>query len=178
VVAVVAAGIVFGSQGRAHLSRDGWTALSAIWTQLSFWASSLIFVLAAMLAPRPGRRQPRRLGLLLLLVACALLARAMMIYGALPLMEITGLAARVQSSYKHVMLWGGLRGAITLALALAVTENPWYRTMCSISWPSRHRLRVLHPLRPGDDAPLADPLAASRSPLAARGNPAANGPSP
>jgi CPA1 family monovalent cation:H+ antiporter len=125
VVAVVAAGIVFGSQGRAHLSRDGWTALSAIWTQLSFWASSLIFVLAAMLAPKTlATASLADLGLLLLLVLAALVARAMMIYGALPLMEVTGLAARVQTSFKHVMLWGGLRGAITLALALAVTENP------------------------------------------------------
>jgi len=125
VVAVVAAGIVFGSQGRAHLSRNGWTALSAIWTQLSFWASSLIFVLAAMLAPRTlAAASIADLGLLVLLVLAALFARALMLYGALPLMEATGLAARVQSSYKHVMLWGGLRGAITLALALAVTENP------------------------------------------------------
>lgn len=125
VVAVVAAGIVFGSQGRAHLSRNGWTALSAIWTQLSFWASSLIFVLAAMLAPRTlAAAGLADLGLLVLLVLAALFARALMLYGALPLMEVTGLAARVQPSYKHVMLWGGLRGAITLALALAVTENP------------------------------------------------------
>lgn len=125
VVAVVAAGIVFGSQGRAHLSRNGWTALSAIWTQLNFWASSLIFVLAAMLAPRTlAAASFADLGLLLLLVIAALFARALMLYGALPLMEITGLAARIQPSYKHVMLWGGLRGAITLALALAVTENP------------------------------------------------------
>lgn len=125
VVAVVAAGIVFGSQGRAHLSRNGWTALSAIWTQLSFWASSLIFVLAAMLAPRTlAAASIADLGLLVLLVIAALFARALMLYGALPLMEFTGLAARVQPSYKHVMLWGGLRGAITLALALAVTENP------------------------------------------------------
>jgi len=124
VVAVVAAGIVFGSQGRAHLSRNGWTALSAIWTQLSFWASSLIFVLAAMLAPRTlAAADIADLGLLILLVLAALFARALMLYGALPLLEITGLAARVQPSYKHVMLWGGLRGAITLALALAVTEN-------------------------------------------------------
>ena len=125
VVAVVAAGVVFGTQGRAHLSRDGWTALSAIWTQLSFWASSLIFVLAAMLAPRTmATASSTDIGLLLLLVVAALFARALMIYGALPLLEVSGLAARVQRSYKHVMLWGGLRGAITLALALAVTENP------------------------------------------------------
>jgi len=125
VVAVVAAGIVFGSQGRSHLSRADWRSLSAIWTQLSFWASSLIFVLAAMLAPRTlAAATPGDLILLLLLVASALAARALVLYGALPLLEAAGLAARIQTSYKHVMLWGGLRGAITLALALAVTENP------------------------------------------------------
>ncbi len=138
VVAVVAAGIVFGSQGRTHLSRSGWRALSAIWTQLSFWASSLIFVLAAMLAPRTmASASLVDIALLLLLVVSALAARALMIYGALPLLELSGLASRVQASYKHVMLWGGLRGAITLALALAVTENP------AVSAPVQHLVSVL-----------------------------------
>jgi CPA1 family monovalent cation:H+ antiporter len=34
------------------------------------------------------------------------------------------MSQRVGTSYKVVILWGGLRGAVTLALALAVTENP------------------------------------------------------
>jgi len=138
VVAVIAAGIVFGSQGRAHLSRADWRAISAMWTQLSFWASSLIFVLAAMLAPRTlAAATLGDLVLLALLVLSALFARALMIYGALPLLELSGLAARVQPSYKHVMLWGGLRGAITLALALAVTENPF------VPEPVQHFVAVL-----------------------------------
>ncbi len=125
VVAVIAAGIVFGAQGRAGLSRADWRSMIAIWTQLSFWASSLIFVMAAMLAPRTLASAGLFDALLLLtLVLAALGSRAMILYGALPLMEAVGLAGRIQASFKHVMLWGGLRGAITLALALAVTENP------------------------------------------------------
>lgn len=125
VVAVVAAGIVFGAQGRAGLSRADWRSLVAIWAQLSFWASSLIFVMAAMLAPKTlATAGPFDAVLLALLILGALGSRAMILYGALPLMEAVGLAGRIQPSFKHVMLWGGLRGAITLALALAVTENP------------------------------------------------------
>lgn len=125
VVAVIAAGIAFGAQGRAGLSRADWRSMIAIWTQLSFWASSLIFVLASMLAPRILATASLLDGVLLvLLILAALGSRAMMLYGVLPLIEAIGLAGRIQTSYKHVMLWGGLRGAITLALALAVTENP------------------------------------------------------
>ena len=125
VVAVIAAGIVFGAQGRAGLSRADWRSMIAIWTQLSFWASSLIFVLAAMLAPRTlATAGPFDAILLIVLILAALGSRAMILYGALPLMEATRLAGLIQASFKHVMLWGGLRGAITLALALAVTENP------------------------------------------------------
>src|SRR5919202_1826138 len=47
VVAVVLAGLVFGSVGRARLARDDWRSVVAIWSQLAFWASSLIFVLAS-----------------------------------------------------------------------------------------------------------------------------------
>jgi len=125
VVAVVAAGLVFGGHARASLAAPDWRSLSAIWGQLSFWASSLIFVLASMLVPRTlGMAGVWDLLLLAVLVVAALAARALMVFGCLPLLSLMRLTTRVQRSYKVVMLWGGLRGAVTLALALAVTENP------------------------------------------------------
>jgi CPA1 family monovalent cation:H+ antiporter len=42
----------------------------------------------------------------------------------LPALSALGLGERVDRAYKVVILWGGLRGAVTLALALAVTETP------------------------------------------------------
>ncbi len=61
--------------------------------------------------------------LLAILVASAFAARAATLFGLLPLLTATGLAERVLTSHKLVILWGGMRGAVSLALALSVTEN-------------------------------------------------------
>lgn len=125
VVAVVAAALVLGSIGRTRISPATWNGLMHVWQQLGFWASSLIFIFAAMLVPSMlGSAGWGDLGLVLVLVVAALAARLLVLFGLLPVLSALGLAARVNHPYKVVMAWGGLRGAVSLALALAITENP------------------------------------------------------
>jgi CPA1 family monovalent cation:H+ antiporter len=124
VVAAVTAGLVLSHQARRRLSLSSWRRLSGTWEQLGFWASSLIFLIAAMIAPRMlADMRANDLVLLVILILSAFAARAITIFGLLPLLTAAGLAERVETSYKIVILWGGMRGAVSLALALAVTEN-------------------------------------------------------
>src|SRR4029077_16876051 len=53
----------------------------------------------------------------------ALVARALVLYVLIPILTALRLSQQIDNKFKAVILWGGLRGAITLALALAVTEN-------------------------------------------------------
>ena len=124
VVAAVTAGLVLSHQAQRRLSLSSWRRLSSTWEQLGFWASSLIFLLASMIAPRMlADMHLRDLVLLAILIAAAFGARAVILFGLLPLMTATRIGQRIETSYKIVILWGGMRGAISLALALAVTEN-------------------------------------------------------
>jgi monovalent cation:H+ antiporter, CPA1 family len=124
VVAVVAAGLTVSGLGVSRFSPDNRAFLHDLWRQIAFWAGSLVFILAAMLVPRLMLGATAHDLLLIGLVAvAALLARAMVLFGLLPLLSAARLAQRVSHRYKAVILWGGLRGAVTLALALAVTEN-------------------------------------------------------
>ncbi|WP_448205485.1 cation:proton antiporter [Azospirillum sp. sgz302134] len=124
VVAVVTAALVIGSVGRTRISPTTWGALEHVWRQLGFWANSLIFLLTAILVPRLlGGVGWVDVGLVLVVVGAATAARALVLFGLLPLLSAAGLSERVSHSYKAVMLWGGLRGAVSLTLALAVTEN-------------------------------------------------------
>src|SRR5580698_4117035 len=50
-------------------------------------------------------------------------ARAIVLFGLLPTLSALGLSEPVNNRYKGVILWGALRGAVTLALALAVKER-------------------------------------------------------
>ncbi|WP_084536523.1 cation:proton antiporter [Azospirillum halopraeferens] len=124
VVAAVTAGLVMSALGRRRIAPDTWNFLQEMWEQIAFWAGSLVFVLAAILVPRLMVDITLfDLGLLLVLVAATLAARAAVLFGLLPLLTTVGLSQAVSTPYKVVILWGGLRGAVTLALALSVTEN-------------------------------------------------------
>jgi CPA1 family monovalent cation:H+ antiporter len=63
------------------------------------------------------------IGLVVLLYLATLVARAATVFGLLPVLERVGLTQQIDPRFKGAMLWGGLRGAVSLALALAVTEN-------------------------------------------------------
>jgi len=124
VVATVIAGLVIGSSGRTRMSPTTFEHLEQSWSQFGFWANSLIFVFAAMLIPRMMVDATWTEAVLVaLLFVVTLAARSVMVFGVLPFFGRFGLGARVSRSYRIVMAWGGLRGAVSLALALAVTEQ-------------------------------------------------------
>ncbi|WP_083747602.1 cation:proton antiporter [Teichococcus deserti] len=124
VVAAAAAGLTVSAVGPSTFRPQSWQFLQDIWAQLSFWSSSMVFILASMLVPRLmlGMEQ-RDLLLIGVTILAATAARAAVLFGVMPLLLVLRLSQRVPIPFKVTMLWGGLRGAITLALALSVTEN-------------------------------------------------------
>jgi monovalent cation:H+ antiporter, CPA1 family len=124
VTAVVVAGLEVNAQGRRRLAPQNRAFLHDIWQQLAFWASSLVFILASMLVPRLMIGITLYDLLLIGVVAlAALVARAAVLFGLLPLLGAARLARRVSLRYQFVIMWGAMRGAVTLALALGVTEH-------------------------------------------------------
>ena len=125
VIAVVAAGATLNITAPARLTPVNWAYLRETWELLAHWAGSLVFILAALLVPRLlGGVTSVEAGLVLVVVLAAFAARAVILFALLPLLAALRLSPPVSPAYKLVMLWGGLRGAVTLALALAVSENP------------------------------------------------------
>lgn len=125
VVAVVTVALVVGSTGRVRISAEGWEGLEKVWALLGFCASTLIFIFAAMLVPEFLRDATVEDGfLLLVLIVAAFAARAIVLWGLLPVLTWLKIGQPISTPYRVVILWGGLRGAVTLALALAVSENP------------------------------------------------------
>lgn len=124
VIAAVTAGLVMSAIGQPRVPPGDWKFLLEMWEQLAYWASSLIFVLAALLIPELLEQVSWHDGLVLaMMIVAALAARALILFGFFPLTSAAGLSQRVSQRFNVVILWGGLRGAVTLALALAVTEN-------------------------------------------------------
>ncbi len=125
VIAVVAAGLTVNMAAPGRMSPPAFSKLRDTWDLLAYWSGSLIFMLAAILIPRLlADLQPTDFGLIGVTVVAALVARAVILFGLLPLLSLAHLSPRVEMPYRLAILWGGLRGAVTLALALAVTESP------------------------------------------------------
>lgn len=124
VIAVVTAGFTLNLMGPGRLPPTAWTNLREVWDLLAHWAGALIFILAALLIPRLlGEVRLGDAALIAVVVLAATLARAVILFGLLPLLSALGLSPAVERPYRVAILWGGLRGAVTLALALAVTES-------------------------------------------------------
>ena len=124
VIAVVAAGLTLNLTGPGRLPPQAWTNLRELWNVLAHWSGALIFILAALLIPRllEGVR-PSDFALIGVVVIAAIAARAVILFGLMPLLSALRASPVVERPYRVAILWGGLRGAVTLALALAVTES-------------------------------------------------------
>lgn len=124
VIAVVVAGLTLNLMGPGRLTPGFWTNLREVWGLLAHWAGALIFILAALLIPRLlGELRLNDLALIGVVIGAAFVARALILFGLLPMLTALRLSPRIQRPYRVAIMWGGLRGAVTLALALAVTEN-------------------------------------------------------
>ncbi|WP_159078987.1 cation:proton antiporter [Orrella marina] len=123
VVSTVVAGLVISTVGRTRMTSSTFYAMSESWHQLGFWASSLIFLFAAMMIPRLLADVTwDNVFVVLTMMLAALLARIVTVFGLMPAVT-AAVGTKVSKAYKIVICWGGLRGALSLALALSVTEH-------------------------------------------------------
>ncbi|GMG80848.1 cation:proton antiporter [Paralimibaculum aggregatum] len=124
VIAVVAAGLTLNLIAPGRLPPQALINLRELWEVLAHWAGALIFILAALLIPR--LLEEVRLGdfvLIGVVILAAIAARAVILFGLLPFLTRLRVSPAVERPFRMAILWGGLRGAVTLALALAVTES-------------------------------------------------------
>jgi monovalent cation:H+ antiporter, CPA1 family len=124
VVSVVMAALTVAAYGPTHLHPRQWTALRQLWAQLEFWANCLIFVLASMLAANVLVKITwlYAWGVAAVVVG-AFLARALVVFGILPMLEKVRLVQPVDKRYKAILVWGGLRGAVTIVLAMVAAGD-------------------------------------------------------
>jgi len=124
VIAVVGAGLTLNLAAPGRLRPQAWANMREVWDLLAHWAGALIFILAALLIPRLLEEvRTEDFVLVGVVILAATVARAVILFGLLPLLTALRASPAVDRPYRVAILWGGLRGAVTLALALAVTES-------------------------------------------------------
>jgi monovalent cation:H+ antiporter, CPA1 family len=126
VIATVAAGVVCGHTGRHHTMTAGTrVAVDSFWEWLAFTLNSAVFLLLG--AELPASALVREWRLVLLGTFAALAARAIVVWLVGLLLRRT--SERVPRAWRVILVWGGLRGALSLVLALALPVGAWNRSL-------------------------------------------------
>ncbi len=120
VLAALSAGLVVGNYRPARsIFETGRHDLVIFWEYAAFLANSLIFILIGV---QEAQQHFKGLWLpVLVAVALVTFGRAVSIYPLCALFAASPL--RVDLRHQHVLFWGGLRGALALALALALPPD-------------------------------------------------------
>jgi CPA1 family monovalent cation:H+ antiporter len=120
VLATLTAGLVLGNVGtQGVISERGKLVVASFWEYAAFVANSFVFLLVGM---REARQNFVAVWLAAMLaIALVTLGRAVAVYPCCAVFARSSL--RVETSHQHILFWGGLRGALALALALALPEE-------------------------------------------------------
>jgi monovalent cation:H+ antiporter, CPA1 family len=122
-IATVVCGLVFSGFGRRFgLSPAAREAIDIVWEFIAFLATTLVFLLIGLAI---GVSQLLAAGLASLAVlAAVLVARGILVYGVLGgaawALTRLGRMRPVPRGWLHVIAWSGLRGAVSVALALSL----------------------------------------------------------
>ncbi len=116
IISVVTAGIVVGNYGAAGMSANTRQTVDAFWEFAAFIANSVLFLLIGL------QLNPRILGehagLIGLAVLGVILARLLAVYGICGFSSTKELPITFQ--WRHLLFWGGVRGALCMALAMSL----------------------------------------------------------
>lgn len=127
VVSVVTAGMVVARSASGSGRLKG-TQLIGFWNLLAFVLNAVLFLMVGIALPT--QRLVSVAGLALGAYAIMFAARAIPVYTLLGLSDIRG--SSIPWRWRHLTFWGGLRGALSVALALSVANYPQVDSRVSV----------------------------------------------
>ncbi len=130
IMAVVAAGLMIGSWGKSKISPSTSEFMEHFWEYLAFVANALIFIMVGLVIDPVVLWES--IDLIALVVVAMLISRAIVIFGVVPLLGRLPGSEGIGMPFQMVMYWGGLRGAIALAIVLALPPFDYKDTLISL----------------------------------------------
>lgn len=117
VLAVITTGIVIGNYGsRRYMSATTRIAVNSFWEYAAFVVNSLVFLLIGMQVNIDLLQ--KYFPFIAVAIAAVVAARFILIFGIAPLVSTKKLP--IPAKWKLLLFWGGLRGALCMAMALSL----------------------------------------------------------
>lgn len=125
VIATVSAGLMIGNFGlEVGMSARTRVALRSFWEYVSFVINSLLFLLIGIEVHISNLAESWRA--ILLAIVAVLLGRAVAVYLIGPASRLIGPAIPLR--WLHVLVWGGIHGGVSMALALSLHRDMPHRS--------------------------------------------------
>jgi len=132
VMAVVGAGVYGAWRGARLFDEQMRQVVRSYWEFAAFVANSLIFLLIGLTEYQVLEDLSRfheHIAYVLIAIVTVIAARAIVVYGLSPLNNRLSKAEPMDLPYQTIMFWGGLRGAIPLALVLGLPADFEHRVL-------------------------------------------------
>ncbi len=125
VLATMTAGLLVGNTSSlGFISDKGEESIESFWEFAAFVVNSLVFIILGVNeAYQDFGKSALAIGVAIISV---IIARAFAIYPLSVLFYIS--RWKIAREHQHIMFWGGLRGALALALALGIPDSVPYRS--------------------------------------------------
>ncbi len=129
VMSTLAAGLIMRHRMEVDIKRSNIETLEHFWDYFSFVANSFVFLLLGLTEVHIFRNSGSPLQAIIsffLVIPIVVLARAVGIYLLIPLYNRAKNISendRISRSYQAILFWGGLRGAVPVALVLAIPHS-------------------------------------------------------
>jgi CPA1 family monovalent cation:H+ antiporter len=148
VVATLTAGLTIAWRQRMHRSEEDIAFALDSWQILGFCANAMLFFAVGM-SITVQMFQDHWLAMLVGIVAALLSRAAIVFFGVGPLSLIPGVG-KLSLREQNLVMWGGIRGAVAIALALSLSVDipHWYMIQSAIYGVALFSLIVQTPLLP------------------------------
>ncbi len=139
IIAIVAAGLLVGNYGRrVSLSPTSKIGVGLSWELFGFLANSLIFLFVGLQIKVAHFDFTNALPVIIVAIAAVLLSRGLVVGLVSTLIKTLRIDRPLSYGWQTVLVWGGLRGAVSLALALSIPL-----TLGTTPFPGRGTLLVM-----------------------------------
>ena len=126
VLGVVAAGITMGSAGWGEVTPAGKVAIRSFWAVAAFGINSVLFLLIGLQLQLTALAAAA--GAVAWGVLAVIVGRMAAIYPILGLLRLAG-GRPVPTSWQHLLVWGNLKGSLSMALALSLPADLPFRNL-------------------------------------------------
>jgi len=132
VMATLGAGIAVNWNMTTKLKNEVKESVKQFWEYIAFAANSFIFLLLGVIEWNILFENGHSTNFILYIIIAILivtLARAVVVFGIIPILRFMPRHEAINKKYQTVIFWGGLRGAVPLALVLSMQTGFPYRQL-------------------------------------------------